>query len=186
MNDASPIDAVRSITAAFGLKCSFVSFDVRNLKKMYQMTIQPEIICPIIVAAAAPAIPQPKPNTKSASSPVFITAPMMLQNIMGLPLLSWLAAALAADGCGRFFFICPEKYRAAAEGCVTERNCERCENTEALRLCFETEHAGEKLLVTAFFDASDKPLYAEIEQDGRILAYLQFTDFVFCDIIPSD
>ena len=45
---------------------------------------------------------------------------MMLQNIMGLPLLSWLTAALAADGCGRFFFICPEKYRAAAEACFPE------------------------------------------------------------------
>ncbi|MBR2080490.1 MAG: hypothetical protein IKC04_02995 [Oscillospiraceae bacterium] len=46
--------------------------------------------------------------------------PMMLQNIMGLPLLSWLTAALAADGCGRFFFICPEKFRAAAQACFPE------------------------------------------------------------------
>ena len=45
---------------------------------------------------------------------------MMLQNIMGLPLLSWLTAALAADGCGRFFFICPEKYRETAQACFPQ------------------------------------------------------------------
>ena len=43
--------------------------------------------------------------------------PMMLQNIMGVPVLSWLTAELTANGWGRFFFICPETYRAEAEGC---------------------------------------------------------------------
>lgn len=76
--------------------------------------------------------------------------------------------------------------RAAAKGYVTERSRERFEDVDdALRLCFETERAGKKLLVTAYFDESDKPLYAELEEDGRILAYLQFTDFTFCDIISS-
>lgn len=76
-------------------------------------------------------------------------------------------------------------FHAAAEGWVTERNDERFEDVDALRLCFETEHAGEKLLVTAWFDADDAPLYAEIERGGEILAYLQFTDFQFCDILPD-
>ena len=76
--------------------------------------------------------------------------------------------------------------RAAASGYVTERNTERYEDTDALRLCFETEQGGERLYVTAWFDAEDAPLYAEIERDGEVLAYLEFTDFVFHDIIPAE
>ncbi len=74
---------------------------------------------------------------------------------------------------------------AAAHGYVTERSVERFGETDALRLCFETECAGEKLLVTAYFDADDRPLYAEIEHDGEILAYLEFTSFAFGDILTS-
>lgn len=76
--------------------------------------------------------------------------------------------------------------RAAASGYVTERNTERYEDTDALRLCFETEQGGERLYVTAWFDADDAPLYAEIERDGEVLAYLEFTDFVFHDIISTE
>ena len=75
--------------------------------------------------------------------------------------------------------------RAVAEGWITERNTERFEGTDALRLCFETEQGGETLLVTAYFDAADTPLYAELERDGRVLAYLRFTDFAFCDILTD-
>ena len=76
--------------------------------------------------------------------------------------------------------------RAAAEGYVTERSTERFSDTNALRLCFETERGGETLLITAYFDAGDAPLYAEIERDGEILAYLEFTDFHFDGIMPED
>lgn len=77
--------------------------------------------------------------------------------------------------------------RAAAKGYVTERSIERIGDTaDALRLCFKTEHAGGTLFVAAYFDADDVPLYVEIERDGRVLAYLQFTDFSFCDIIPCE
>ena len=69
--------------------------------------------------------------------------------------------------------------RAAASGYVTERNTERYEDTDALRLCFETEQGGERL-------AADRPLYAELERGGAVLAYLEFTDFVFHDIIPAE
>ena len=76
--------------------------------------------------------------------------------------------------------------RAVAHGYVTERNTERfAETGDALRLCFETEQDGEKLLVTAWFDETDRPLYAEIECGGEILAYLEFTDFTFNDILTS-
>ena len=73
---------------------------------------------------------------------------------------------------------------AAAHGYITERNSERFGETEnALRLCFETEQDSEKLLVAAWFDETDRPLYAEIECGGEILAYLEFTDFTFDDIM---
>ncbi len=76
--------------------------------------------------------------------------------------------------------------RAIAEGCLTECGTAHCGDTvDALRLCFETEQAGEKLLVAVWFDAADAPLYAEIEFRGEILAYLQFTDFTFRDKIPE-
>ena len=76
--------------------------------------------------------------------------------------------------------------RAAATGYVAERNSERFADTDALRLCFETEHAGGTLRVTVWFDAEDAPLYAEIEREGEVLAYLEFTDFTFRDILPAE
>ena len=76
--------------------------------------------------------------------------------------------------------------RAAAHGYVTERNTERFGETgDALRLCLETEQDGGKLLVAAWFDEEDRPLYAEIERGGEILTYLEFTDFTFDDILTS-
>ena len=76
--------------------------------------------------------------------------------------------------------------RAVAEGWVCERSYERWSGEDALRLCFETERDGEKLLVTAWFRADDAPVYAEIERDGEILAYLEFTEFQFGDILSAD
>ena len=51
------------------------------------MTTIAEVICPIIVAYAAPAIPILNPNIKTASKITFMTAPRMLQIIatLGLP-----------------------------------------------------------------------------------------------------
>lgn len=75
---------------------------------------------------------------------------------------------------------------AAAGGYVKEQSGERYDGvSDALRVCFETAVNGETLLVTAYFDAEDAPLYAEIERDGEILAYLEFTDFAFGDILPT-
>ena len=77
--------------------------------------------------------------------------------------------------------------RAVSEGYLTEHSAERFrEEADAARLCFETDEDGETLLVTACFDAQDLPLYAEIERDGEILAYLEFTDFAFYDMISQD
>ena len=76
--------------------------------------------------------------------------------------------------------------RAAAEGFITEQNTERYGDTDALRLCLETELNGETLYVTAYFDANDAPLYAEIERDGWVMQYLEFTNFTFGGIVDSE
>ena len=73
---------------------------------------------------------------------------------------------------------------AIASGYVTERSVERFGEEDALRLCFESGAAGEKMLCTVFFDAEDRPLHAEWEREGEILLYLEFTDFTFDDILP--
>lgn len=46
-----------------------------------------------------------------------LSRPMMLQKIMGTPLLGWLAGALRADGVGRFFLVCHERFKREARGC---------------------------------------------------------------------
>lgn len=43
--------------------------------------------------------------------------PMMLQNIMGTPLLSWLVSALLSGGVGRFFLVCHERFRREVRAC---------------------------------------------------------------------
>lgn len=71
--------------------------------------------------------------------------------------------------------------RAVASGALTERGTERLDDGEALRLGFETERLGKTLGVAVWFDGTDAPLRAEIEDDGEILAELRFTDFAFRD-----
>ena len=74
---------------------------------------------------------------------------------------------------------------AVAGGYVTEQSTERFGDvSDALRLCFETAANGETLLVTVCFYEEGTPIYAEIERGGEILAYLEFTDFAFGDILP--
>lgn len=75
--------------------------------------------------------------------------------------------------------------RAIAQGCAAEQGREAFEGTDALRVCFTTDCAGETLRAAAWFDADDRPLYAELERDGEILAYLEFTDFRFCDTMSA-
>ncbi len=72
---------------------------------------------------------------------------------------------------------------AVASGWVAERGTERLDNQEALRLCFETERLGKTLCVAVWFDEENAPLRAEIEDNGEILAELEFTGFVFRDKI---
>ena len=48
---------------------------------------------------------------------------MMLQAIMGTPLLSWLTRSLAAGGVGRFFLVCHERFLSEAKRCFPD-GCE--------------------------------------------------------------
>ena len=44
--------------------------------------------------------------------------PLMLQSVMGAPLLAWLANALFDSGVGRFFLVCHDRYVEAARACL--------------------------------------------------------------------
>jgi len=58
--------------------------------------------------------------------------PMMLQPMMGTPLLSWLTASLSAGGVGRFFLVCHERFLSASRACFpadAELFCARSEDT---------------------------------------------------------
>ena len=46
--------------------------------------------------------------------------PMMLQKIMGTPLLAWLAASLVDGGTERFFLVCHERFKREVRGCFPE------------------------------------------------------------------
>lgn len=46
--------------------------------------------------------------------------PLMLQNVMGAPLLAWLTAAMAAEGTRRFFLICAAVWAEQAKDCFPE------------------------------------------------------------------
>lgn len=80
----------------------------------------------------------------------------------------------------------PLFFRAVEEGYMLEWSAGRWMETEnALRLCFELELDGSPLLVAAWFDEEDEPLYAELERNGEIVAYLEFTDYEFGAILAE-
>ena len=46
---------------------------------------------------------------------------MMLQRVMGTPLLSWLVQSLLASGVSRYFLVCLDRYREEAKNCFPEQ-----------------------------------------------------------------
>ena len=46
--------------------------------------------------------------------------PLMLQQVMGAPLLKWLSAALRDSQVGRFFLVCREEYLEQAKACIPD------------------------------------------------------------------
>lgn len=47
-----------------------------------------------------------------------LAQPLLLQNVLGAPLLAWLTDSLYHDGIGRFFLVCHDKYAQQACRCV--------------------------------------------------------------------
>ena len=70
---------------------------------------------------------------------------MMLQAIMGTPLLSWLARSLSAGGVGRFFLVCHERFLSEAKACFPE---------DAELLCARLEETADQLHV--FLSTADE------------------------------
>lgn len=85
----------------------------------------------------------------------------------------------------------PLVLRALAEGSLTEESEEEIdrdgERVHALRLGFESEHDGETLRCTVWLDSADALLRAEIAENEKITAFMEFTSFSFYAIIaPSE
>lgn len=83
----------------------------------------------------------------------------------------------------------PLVLRAVAAGYLTEESEEEIvhsgESVRALRLGFESEHGGAVLHCTVWFDEAREPLRAEIMENEKITAYMEFTSFDFCDTITA-
>ena len=75
---------------------------------------------------------------------------------------------------------------AFPESCVTAQSTERFGEQEALRVCFETDCGGERLVCAVYFSAKNAPLYAEIAEKGKIILFAEFTDFTFGAILSPD
>lgn len=76
---------------------------------------------------------------------------MMLQPIMGLPLLAWLTRSLSAGGVGRFFLACHAQYADEAKACfppACELHCAQMEQTaEQLRVFLSAAEAQQDVIV---------------------------------------
>ena len=60
-------------------------------------------------------------------------------------------------------------WNAIVHGWVVER--------DAARFCFETERGDKRLRVAVWFDEANRPTRAEIEDEGKILSEIRFTNF---------
>ena len=93
---------------------------------------------------------------------------MMLQNIMGTPLLSWLASSLIAGGVGRFFLVCHERFKREARACfpdAVEFSCPSVEATsDQLHVFLSTADESEEDIIVVTGPAVILPFAAEEEQ----------------------
>ena len=93
---------------------------------------------------------------------------MMLQNIMGTPLLSWLADALLAGGVGRFFLVCHERFRREVRACFPEDVdfwCPSAETTsDQLHVFLSTADEAEEDIIVVTGPAVILPFAADEEQ----------------------
>ena len=93
---------------------------------------------------------------------------MMLQNIMGTPLLSWLASSLMAGGVGRFFLVCHERFKREARACFpddVEFSCPSVEATsDQLHVFLSTADESEEDIIVVTGPAVILPFAADEEQ----------------------
>ena len=92
---------------------------------------------------------------------------MMLQNIMGTPLLGWLVSSLIAGGVGRFFLVCHERYKREVRALFpddVEFLCPTAETTsDQLHVFLSTaEESEEDIIVVTGMSAED------IEEQGGL------------------
>ncbi len=94
--------------------------------------------------------------------------PMMLQSIMGTPLLSWLASSLSAGGVGRFFLVCHERFLSACRACFpadTELMCARSEDTpDQLHVFLSTADEQEEDIIVVTGPAVITPFASDEEE----------------------
>ena len=94
--------------------------------------------------------------------------PMMLQSIMGSPLLGWLADALLAGGVGRFFLVCHERFRREVRACFPEDVdfwCPSAETTsDQLHVFLSTADESEEDIIVVTGPAVILPFAADEEQ----------------------
>ena len=99
--------------------------------------------------------------------------PMMLQNIMGTPLLTWLANALLAGGVGRFFLVCHERFKREARACFPEDVEFRCPAADCvsdeLHVFLSTAEEAEEELIVVTGPAVILPFALDGEPDGAPL-----------------
>lgn len=89
---------------------------------------------------------------------------MMLQPVMGLPLLAWLTHSLAAGGVGRFFLACHAQYVDEARACFPdgcELNCAQMEQTAQQLRGFLSESAEEEDVIVVTGPAVIDPFAAQ-------------------------
>ncbi|MCQ2420454.1 MAG: hypothetical protein MJ118_04905 [Clostridia bacterium] len=93
---------------------------------------------------------------------------MMLQNIMGTPLLNWLASSLIAGGVGRFFLVCHDRFKRQARACFPddiEFFCPPAETTsDELHVFLSTADESEEDIIVVTGPAVILPFAAEENQ----------------------
>ena len=127
---------------------------------------------------------------------------MMLQNIMGTPLLGWLVSSLIAGGVGRFFLVCHERYKREARALFpddVEFLCPTAETTsDQLHVFLSTAEESEEDIIVVTGPAvilpfaadesefSDAPLVSSVTSVNRKTLMEALDDkFIFTDFLKD-
>jgi bifunctional UDP-N-acetylglucosamine pyrophosphorylase/glucosamine-1-phosphate N-acetyltransferase len=128
--------------------------------------------------------------------------PMMLQNIMGTPLLGWLVSSLIAGGVGRFFLVCHERYKREVRALFpddVEFLCPTAETTsDQLHVFLSTAEESEEDIIVVTGPAvilpfaadesefSDAPLVSSVTSVNRKTLMEALDDkFIFTDFLKD-